>query len=216
VAVDALSHAVQRLPPLYRAALSSLERAMRAGDEGARLLIEQGREAPIVSVVTLEGVGGGLLSLAADGFALVVRTGAPVEQCPFYALALPAAAIQHAIEELERPVAAGVAQGGAPAGRFLAALASRRARELFGATSYAFDLHVGQVPALGRLRARVALGREDHPPAPEFSLGLDYHELKDARDAGMAPHQLFLSGKIKVEGDAAKAMMLGMTLAQLR
>jgi hypothetical protein len=43
-----------------------------------------------------------------------------------------------------------------------------------------------------------------------------YDELEDARELGIGPHQLFLSGKIRIDGDAAKAMMLGMTLAQLR
>ena len=83
-------------------------------------------------------------------------------------------------------------------------------------TSYAFDLQILGAPQVGDACVRVSLGRGDHPPAPEFSLALDYAALEEARELGIGPHQLFLSGKIRIDGDAAKAMMLAMTLAQLR
>ena len=50
----------------------------------------------------------------------------------------------------------------------------------------------------------------------EFSLTVDADELEDAREQGLGAHQLFLAGKIRIDGDAAKAMQLAMVLAQLR
>jgi SCP-2 sterol transfer family protein len=201
---------LERLPALFAAELARLEQRAQAGDAALRARLEQMAVTPVVALVRFEGEGGGELGLHASRSELRVAPQAP--QAGFgYALALPVAAAAYGITLLER--------GGAEvaeAARGLAMLASATARALFSSASFAFELNVTDTPVLGGLRARIALGRCTLPAAPEFTLTVEYDELEDAHEAGIPPHQLFLAGKIKIDGDVAKAMLLGMTLAQLK
>jgi hypothetical protein len=99
--------------------------------------------------------------------------------------------------------------------RALLVLGSERACSLFTASRSAFDVTVEHVPVLGTTKTRLAFGTTEMPPKPEFSVVVEYDELEDAREQGVPPHQLFLAGKMRVDGDASAAMRLAMTLSQL-
>ena len=199
---------LQRLPALFAAELGRLEQHAKS-DAALRARLEQMGKTPVVTLLRFEG-GGGHLALRAARNALSLEPHAP--QPGFgYALALPVEAAAYALSLLER---------GGPeveeAARGMAMLASETARELFTTASFGFELNVMNTPVLGGLKVRISLGRCELRPRPEFTLSVEYDELEDAHDAGVAPHQLFLAGKIKIDGDVAKAMLLGMTLAQLK
>jgi hypothetical protein len=199
-----------RLPLLFARAIARLEQSASRGDENARTRLSELDAGPAAALVRLEGAGGGELRLASTGRTLTVGAG-PGAPAFGHAIALSVAAARTGLGSL--------GEGDREAEQFArawAAVVSATARELFATTSYGFDLEILRIPGLGDLRTRIQLGRAELPAQPEFKLSLDYDELEDAREQGLGPHQLFFAGKVRIDGDVAKAMMLGMTLAQLR
>ncbi len=207
---DTLADCRRLLPSLFASALQRLEQRASAGDAGVRSRLDAIGAQPVESLLQLQGEGGGELHLRAgrDGLR-VVESAVPAGFG--YALGLPTAAARDALALIEDARAAEIEA----AGRGLAALASATARELFGATPFELALTIAHVPELGTLRLLLGLGRAALPARPEFELLVDYDDLEDAYEQGTAPHQLFLAGKMRIEGDVAKAMVLGMVLAQL-
>jgi hypothetical protein len=211
MAEDTLALLKSKLPVLFAAATGALQQRAAAGDADARRRLSA-LDAPAAALVVLRGTGQGAeLHLTSARGALEIA-GAPAGSGVFgHALALPEAAARYGLTQL--------AQGGpeiAQLVRAWAALISADARDLFAAVGYAFELEVRRVPVLGDVRATISLGRPQLPDRAEFTLGIDYDDLEDAREAQVEPQQLFLAGKVGIDGDVAKAMMLGMTLAQLR
>jgi hypothetical protein len=198
----------QALPGRFTAALRDLERAAARGDADARRRLGAIGAAPVQSLLRLRGDGGGELWLRADRQRLEVMDRAPAAGFG-YALSLPVEAAAEALDFIER------AGDGPSPSLALASLASHEARALFDRTPFAFGLEVTQVPALGTVRIEVALGRSALAPRAEFELRVRHDDIEDALELGLTPQQLFLTGKVQIEGDVAKAMLLAMSLAQL-
>jgi hypothetical protein len=210
MADDLLDLYRRHLPDLYATALAQLEQRACEGDPALRARLEHMATLPVVSLVRLEGEGGGELWILAARDELRLSPQAPPAGFG-YALAISVGVARHGLLLLAR--------GGvdvSEAARALTFLASSAARELFSGVTFGFELEVTNTPELGTLRAKLSLGRPVLAARPDFKLTVDFDELEDARDQGLTAHQLFLAGKIKIEGDVAKAMLLGMTLAQLR
>ena len=199
----------RRLPELFAAGLARLEVKARGGDRTAQARLSGLIAGGVPVRLVFEGQGGGELLL------LVGREGlAFAQELPAagfgYALSVPAQAARYGFGLLDR----GEIELGELA-RGVAMFGSHTARDLLGATRFGYAAEVSDVPVLGSLRSMVSLGSPSLPAAPEFTLRVHYDELEDAREQHIAPHQLFLAGKVQIEGNVAKAMLLGMTLAQL-
>jgi hypothetical protein len=211
MADDTLERLRARLPELFAAAVARLEQRAAGGDVALAQRLSAAGGAQVPSVLRLTGEGGGELWFSA-GRAGLERRDAPAQGSEFgHALELPVAAARYALMIAERDAGQVEEVVGA-----LAAIASKTARDALAKVSFSFAVEVPNVPVIGTLRARVGFGRPVLAARPEFSLQVDADELEDAREQGLGPHQLFLAGKIKIEGDAAKAMQLAMVLAQLR
>lgn len=126
-----------------------------------------------------------------------------------HALELPARAAAYGIDRFERGNFEPEQVGG-----MLTLLATDAAREAFSSTTYGFELRIVDVPVLGDVRLCVSLGTFELDVPPEFTLEAQFDDLADAREQGLRPHQLFMAGKLEMDGDVAKAMMLGMALAE--
>jgi hypothetical protein len=197
------------LPELFAHAVAALHDQADRGDASAHERLEQIAGAPAAAFVQLRGAAGEL-RFVSEGLALVAR--ADFGTVTFgHGLGLSAAAAQYALL-----VSAQERAALEPIGRAWAVLVSPAARGLFATASYGFELVVTGVPGAGELRLSIGLGRPTLPSKPEFVLTAAYDELEDAREQKLPPQQLFLAGKLRIDGDVAKAMMLGMTLAQLR
>jgi hypothetical protein len=190
----------QRLPELFDVALARLEPR----------LFQKLALAPTPVRVRFEGEGGGELGLLAgrDGFSFADPAGFGAAEFGF-ALSVTTKAAHHGLHMIDRGELAldEIARG-------VAMLGSRTSRELFGRTPFSFEIDVVDVPVLGTVRNEIRMGRTALS-APEFMLSVDYDDLADAREDQVPPHQLFLDGKVRIRGDASKAMLLGVTLAQL-
>jgi SCP-2 sterol transfer family len=197
----------RRLPAMFASALAGLEQKANA-DAGAAAALAA-FEQPSHALLRWTGDVRGelLLRVARTG----VTSGESSPQASFgHALSLTLAGANHLLSLVERE--ASVVE---PFVRHFAVLCSAEARELLATNWFAFDLDVGRVPAFGDLRASVALGRPVLRDKPEFSLRIDYDELADASEQQIPLGALFMAGKVRIDGDVAKAMLLGMTLAQL-
>jgi hypothetical protein len=157
-----------------------------------------------------EGEGGGEVFVASDRGELRVTRDKPAQPALKYALSMPVAAARAALARFTQNLADDAAERDA-----LPGFASAKADKLFGMYKFAFDVAISAVPEVGDVRVRVALGR-DLPPAPEFTVKAAYAELVEGRKRHAGMQELVTSGKISIVGDTAKAMMLGMTLTQLR
>jgi hypothetical protein len=127
-----------------------------------------------------------------------------------YAVEVPVESAAHVLGQLDR----GAIEDEA-ALLSLAALASERARDLFGATHFAFRMEIRDDAGNAPTTVRVNLGRPALRETTEFTLRLAAADLADTLEQGAPPQRLFVEGKVDVEGDVAKAMLLGMLLAEI-
>ena len=95
------------------------------------------------------------------------------------------------------------------------ALFGRSARAARHATGSRFDLEVGACPRSATCARALRSAGPCLRDKPEFALRIDYDELADASEQQIPLGALFMAGKVRIDGDVAKAMLLGMTLAQL-
>jgi len=96
-----------------------------------------------------------------------------------------------------------------------AVLASRRAADETRATPLRFHVHVSDVPDLGKRTVAVNMGDDAPPPdQPAFAVSLSWTVIEDLRDEEITPQQMFTGGKLRFSGDYARALSLGMKLAQ--
>lgn len=207
---DTIDEYRSRLPKLFADMVNGLQAQANAGDADARARMLHALGEPIDVRLVFEGAGGGELCLRVEQGAMTVLTQAAPSAFG-YALSASVASAAHGLRMLDR--------GKVDFGQLTFALfqlGASVAREEFGRVSFAFDLAVSDVPVLGKLLLRVCLGRPTLPSKPEFTLAVSYDELEDAREQGVRPHQFFLAGKVRIDGDVAKAMMFGMTLALFR
>jgi hypothetical protein len=219
MAVDPIAFIESHLPELFARARQGLEAAAHAGDQTAQAGLAAVTAEPIRTRLIVAGKANDAAAsepaarevmIVTDREALRVEQAHDVIAGFGYALQVARGAVMIAIGMVER----GELEPEQVARAFLM-MGSQRARQMLAAAPFAFDATVLNVPALGTTTVRVGLGRVDLPARSDFSLNVEYDELEDARERGMAPHQLFLAGKMRVDGDASQAMRLGMLLAQL-
>lgn len=196
-----------RLPGLFADALERLRgRAAGGGREVVRALDDRVAGS---AACRLQFEGARDIFLLAERGELRIDThagGLPV----IYALGAPADLARHGFAWLD----AGEVDA-TRLGDLLLRMASREAATLFGRYPCAFVAKVAAVPSVGDLALALALGTGDLPPTPQFVLSVSYADLEDARARRETARDLLLSGKARIDGDTARAMMLAMTFAQL-
>jgi hypothetical protein len=196
-----------RLPDLFAGAMERLRaRAERGGRDVARTLDDRlaGR-----SACRLEIEGSGVAYLLAERGALRIEThaaGFPV----VYALRAPGGVVRQGFAWID----AGEVDA-TRLGDLLLRMASGDAATLFRRYPCAFEARIAGVPTVGDLVLSLALGMGESPASPQFIVSVSYADLEEARARRETARDLLLSGRARIEGDTARAMMLAMTLAQL-
>ena len=193
-------------------ALARIEKRVRSGERQVARTLAAVSEEPTFARLLLTGEGGGELWFVADRSgmrALAAEDPRPADGFG-YAVEVPLAVAAHLLEQLAK----GAIEDEAVL-LSLAALASDRAHELFGATMFALRMEVRGVEGLGVVSARINIGRPALDAAPELTLRLAASDLADTFEQDAPPQRLFLEGKVDIDGDVAKAMLLGMLLAEI-
>ena len=207
---DSLSLCRERLPGLFDAALVRLRGRAARGSRDAVAALDDRMGGRVACRLQISGAPGGDVFLVAEGGRFRIDAGPPAGVPVGYALRMPADVVRRGFAWLD----AGSIDA-ARLGDVLLRLASREAANLFTRYPCAFAARVAGVPEIGELAFALALGPGTFD-APHFTLSVPYAVLEEARGRGESPRDVLLSGKARIEGDSARAMMLALTFAQLR
>jgi hypothetical protein len=207
---DALARCSRRLPPLFAEAIERLRARARSGAREAVALLRDREGGTVACRLRLEGEGEGEGYLVVRAGALAIERAAPGVPVR-YALRMSSSAVRRGFDWLDAGELDGTRLGEA-----LLALASREAEKLFLRYPCSFAAVVADVPGLGEFAFSASLGGDALPDTPQFSVHVAWAELVEARARGEGVQELILSGRARLSGDSARAMMLAMTLAQLR
>ena len=150
---DVLELYARKLPELFASALARLEQRAREGRAPTAALLSRLVPEPVPVRVHFEGQGGGELRLLAGKQGLSIAPTLPASGFG-HALRISARAAQYGMTSLERGELdlEEIARG-------IASLGSGVARDLFTRTAFGFEIEVKDVPVLGSVRARIALGK---------------------------------------------------------
>lgn len=100
---------------------------------------------------------------------------------------------------------------GAPT-RF-ASLFSARAERVFEGQKLSFHVLLRDVPDHDDdIVVKIAMGADSPPTEPQFTAAISYDDIEDLREGELSPQQLI--GRLRLNGDASRAMALGMMLMQ--
>ena len=152
-------------------------------------------EEPPVVLSAKEGV---LTSGAGPGDGVAVKIAAALPG-PALTLLLGEAFKTGAFEDEE--VAVGAAQ-----------TASKRFEEALAGQPMTCHATLRGVPGLGDVLVRVGFNVEEPPAEPGFTTELQYADLESLQRGELTPQELFLGGKLKMEGDYSLALQTAMQL----
>jgi putative sterol carrier protein len=191
------------LPPQFKKGLATLEAssAPTAKDELADV-----KEAVGAVRVIVEGEGGGERWVAVSGGEMTVSEAKP--ELPVRGVfAFSSEAAKGALQLLEEsgrlddPKAA----------MGLSRVASKRAEKILANQKIEFHVIVIDLPdGMDDVTVRCGIGVGEPPAKPQFTATISYDDIEDMREGDLTPQQVI--GRLKLTGDASRAMALGMTL----
>ena len=93
----------------------------------------------------------------------------------------------------------------------LSRVASKRAEKILANQKIEFHVIVIDLPdGMDDVTVRCGIGVAEPPAKPQFTATISYDDLEDMREGDLTPQQVI--GRLKLTGDASRAMALGMTL----
>lgn len=95
----------------------------------------------------------------------------------------------------------------------LARAASARAEKLLAGQKIEFHVIIKDLPDdAADVVVKVGIGAEAPPEKPQFTAAISYDDIEDMREGDITPQQVI--GRLRIQGDASRAMALGMMLMQ--
>jgi hypothetical protein len=92
-------------------------------------------------------------------------------------------------------------------------LFSARAERMLEGQKLEFHVLLRDVPEHDEdIVIKVGIGTETPPAKPQFTAAISYDDIEDLREGELNPQQLI--GRLRLSGDASRAMALGMMLMQ--
>lgn len=204
--VNAADFLREEFPKLFNRGVEVLRSRAEAGNEQAKRVLADVEG--VVGAVRLELEGDSPIVLSADGGAL--SAGAePAEGVPLKVAAqVPGNAAQVLLGEAlssgaleDDEIAVGAAQ-----------TASKRFEDALAGRPMTFAATVKGVPDLGNVVLQVAFNVPEVPSTPGFTTEVEYADLEATRRGELTVQELFLGGKLKMEGDYSMALQISMQL----
>lgn len=91
--------------------------------------------------------------------------------------------------------------------------ASARAEKLLAGQKIEFHIIVKDLPDDAEdVVVKIAIGGDAPPDKPQFTAAISFDDLEDMREGDITPQQVL--GRLRLTGDASRAMALGMMLMQ--
>lgn len=193
-------------PKLFARGIQVLEDRAAAGDERAKRILDDVRGVTGAASLQIDDEPPVVLS-ARQG--RLSAGDAPADQVPIRIMAalpgdaltllLGQAAQAGALEDEE--VAVGAAQ-----------TASKRFEDALAGRPMTCRITIADVPNLGDIHMRVGFNVPALPPEPGFTTELRFSDLESVQRGELTMQELFLGGKLKMEGDYSLALQIAMQL----
>lgn len=197
-------------PALFNQGVADLEAAAEAGSAGAKARLEDVRGAHGAVALFVEGDNGGEVYLDTKDGKMRLLDSAPADDAVKLAIAGPGEALAMLLGEAEE---AGELEEDSAKKRAVGT-ASKRLQDALGSDTMEFHVIAKDVPDLDEVKVRIALNAPKPPVEPKFTATISYDDLEAARDGEVNVQQLFMGGKLRMEGDYSRALQLGMQLLQ--
>ena len=210
--MDPIALLTKQVPDVVNAAVSEIKALADAGNADAAQRHADLARAPGAAHIVLEGEGGLDVYLVSEGAHLRADRTAPSVPV-LLTVSLPAEAVEVALEELADDLEAHIGELRKRLVR-LSPARTRAALDRLAQEQLRFHLVVTDTPDFEEVRIKVATGSAEAPDKPGFTVGLDYASFEQLRTRKLKPQQLL--SKLKLSGDSARAMQLGMELMQHR
>ena len=195
------------LPSLFTKGVGLIEQRANGGSENAKSLLADIKGFSGGCFVVIEGESQTYLNIAngtmkpsdALGDGLKVKLAVAVSPEGFPTL-------------MERATEEGILEDD-DAAFWAARTVSKRVDDIVAGRSTSTHITVKDVPDIGDVVARIALNQPEPPAKPQFTATLSYDDLEAVRDGDLTPQQLFMGGKLRMQGDYSLALQIMMQLA---
>jgi hypothetical protein len=199
------------IPDLVNGAVAALQTLGDQGDADALARYADLAGAPGAARVVLDGIGGLDVYFVSQAAALRIEQ-TPPSVPMLLAVELPLEAVDLTLEDYED---AEIHHWLAQLQRRLVKLSPKRTRDIIdrlASEQLRFHVIITDTPDFDEVRVKIAFGDAVPPVHPSFTVTLAYDTLEHLRARRLKPHALL--SKLKLEGDTARAMQLGMELIQ--
>lgn len=211
MATDPLSFLREDFVALFNRGMGELTQKAGAGEAWAKARLDDVKAASGCAHFVLDGAGGGEVYLEISNGEMKAHATKPASPPTRLGVGTLASTAEAGLSLV---LNSGKMDDASTAIR-VTRIASGKLEKQMEKEKLSFQLTVKDVPDVDQLTIRVGLGFEDPPTTPGFSMTVSYDDLEDVRAGDLTPQQLFMS-KIKIVGDASRAMTLAMTLMQQR
>ena len=206
MSVEPIEFLRDTFPQLFTRGVEVLKARAAQGDEQAQRIVED--VTAVTGAASLQIDEGPPMVLSAKAGAMSAGE-APAEGVPIkIAAALPGNAVRLLLGEAVKAgaleneeVAIGAAQ-----------TASKRFEDALAGRPMTCHVTLLGVPELGDVRVRLGFNVSEAPSEPGFTTELQYSDLESVQRGELTVQDLFLGGKLKMEGDYSLALQTAMQL----
>ena len=196
----------ESFPKLFARGIEVLGRRAAAGDERAQRILDDVKGVTGAASLQIDDQPPVVLS-ATQGS--LTAGDAPADEVPVRIVAaLPGDAIQLLLGEAteagaleDEEVAVGAAQ-----------TASKRFEDALAGRPLTCHVTIADVPSLGDIQVRLGFNVPEVPVEPGFTTELRFSDLESVQRGELTVQELFLGGKLKMEGDYSLALQIAMQL----
>lgn len=196
----------ESFPQLFARGIEVLENRAAGGDERAQRILADVKGVTGAASLQIDDQPPVVLS-ASKG--TLTSGDAPADEVPIRIVAfLPGNALELLLGEAARAgaldneeVAVGAAQ-----------TASKRFEDALAGRPMTCVVTITEVPDLGNIELQVGFNVPALPAEPGFSTELHFSDLESVRRGELTVQELFLGGKLKMEGDYSLALQIAMQL----
>ena len=195
------------VPALFNGAMEDLRADADGGDAGAKERLEEALANQMAIRVVLEGEGGGSVYIVSKDGKTVAQEDEP-DIDVMVALAMPFEAIEIALEEMGDQLEAALPR----IRRRISKTSSKKGMEFMPDEPLRFHSVLKDTPDFEEVRTKITIGAGDITEDPTFTVTMDYPTFEDMRAGKVKPQAMM--NKVQMTGDTARAMQLGMEMAQ--
>lgn len=193
-------------PKLFARGMEVLENRAAAGDARAQRILDDVKGVTGAASLQIDDEPPVILSARQGSLS---AGDAPADQVPIRIMAaLPGDALQLLLGEVakagaleDEEVAVGAAQ-----------TASKRFEDALAGRPMTCHITIADVPSLGNIDVRVGFNVSTLPAEPGFTTELRFPDLESVQRGELTVQDLFLGGKLKMEGDYSLALQIAMQL----